>query len=285
MGIDKPNQTDPSAIAESFEVQNALGDTIAERVADAISAQNPQKHESETVQTSGGGSGSDVAPSADSSSSVTDTNPNAEVLKLAEASTGRKFASADEFQKYLTNLNSLVGDQSVAKAREAAKAYDALVTKLAEQSGKSVEETKKFWADELIQATFPKQEPKRDAKSATQDSTVDAFRSELDQVKHELQQQQLLSKYPFAAEVKEEIAILARQKGITEMEAFENSPFKSLLEARQKEEAGKSPVVTSSNRIGFDQKNIAEKAAKVVSRGTEEDKMDLVKQFGKSVGL
>lgn len=274
---DKPNQTNPADDQTPTEVTPTKEQVIAERVADAMSVKTAQ-----TPAPDNGGSGSDVTGHKDSSSEQV-TDPKSEVLKLIEASTGRKFASADEASKYLVNLNSLVGDQAVAKAREEAKLFEGLLGKLSAQTGKPLEETRKLVADTLIEAvtTKPEAKPVVEPKSPE----VDKLRSDVEKLTGEMQASQLLGKYPFAAEVKDEIAILAKQKGISQIEAFEQSPFKALLEAKAKEESGKSPVVTPNNRIGVDQKRVTERAAKVLAGGGEDDKVELVKQFGKVVGL
>lgn len=54
-------------------------------------------------------------------------------LAVIEEATGRKFESTEEAKKYLTNLNSLVGDQTTSKQRKA-------LEKLASQAGLSTDE-------------------------------------------------------------------------------------------------------------------------------------------------
>lgn len=282
MGEDKLETTDPSADATNAAISS--GDdaerAIAERVAEAMRIKNPESDSAQTqTAPTDGGSKSNVSQEKVSTSVA---NPEEDALKLIEASTGRKFANADEARKYLSNLNSLVGDQAVAKAREAAKAYDTMLERFAGETGKSVEEVKKYFADELIKGPAAKPEPKVEAVN---DKKLDKVSSEVQQLREQLQAQELLSKYPTAKEVMEDIAILARQKGVSQLEAFEGSPFKTYIEAKSREESAKSPVVTSSSRIGVDPGKVKEKVAKVMTRGSEEDKVDLVKQFAERVGL
>src|SRR3990167_11352312 len=55
-----------------------------------------------------------------------DNNTNVVDLKKIEASAGRKFDSFEDVDKYIKNLNSLVGDQEVANARKAAEKLSLL---------------------------------------------------------------------------------------------------------------------------------------------------------------
>jgi len=277
----KPNQTDTPEV-EEVEEELSLDDLIKERVAEAIALQKPtepqEPPEEEPVKV---GSGSDVSTQKDSSST---TDPNKEVLSLVEGALGRKFDNIDDVKKTLANLKSLVGDQAIAKTREDAKLYDSFVTKWASSEGKTVEEAKKFWADTLTGKAPAKVEApvkKSDQpEPPVEDKRIDKNSAEVEELKSRLDRSDLLAKYPYAVEVQEEVAIVAKQKGISQLEAFEKSPLKSLAEAKAKEESKKSPVVTSSNRIGFDQKKVQDLGAKILKSGKEEDKIALVKALG-----
>ncbi|MEK7111855.1 MAG: hypothetical protein AAB875_00860, partial [Patescibacteria group bacterium] len=116
---DKPVQTDPSVPQTSPE------DTVRENVANVIkdqgSIENPIAAALKQTGTDQGGKKADV--SSDNSSSQTNANPDGALLKFMEDSTGRKFDNVGEAQKFVKNLNSFVGDQEIAKAREGAKLY------------------------------------------------------------------------------------------------------------------------------------------------------------------
>jgi hypothetical protein len=283
MGEDKPELTDPSAQAAESAINTGSADeaAIAERVAEAMRIKTDSTSAQETAVASktDGGSKSDVSQTKVSSPGA---NPEEDALKLIEASTGRKFADANEARKYLSNLNSLVGDQAVAKDREAAKLYSQVVERFAGESGKSVDEVKRFFAEELVKSAQQKPESKVDAKDSKEFQRVDG---EVEKLRDQLQRMELLSKYPAATKVQEDVAILARQKGISQLEAFEASPLKEYTETKAREESAKSPVVTSSNKVGPDPSKVKEKIANVVRRGSEEDMMALVKEFGDRVGL
>ena len=68
---------------------------------------------------------------------------------------------------------------------------------------------------------------------------------------------------------------VAAQKGINPIEAYENS-FKTLVEAKRAEESRKNPIVTPSNKIGFDQDKVQSLGAKVVKGDSIDDKEALV---------
>lgn len=277
----KPNQTDPSVetTGETAEQEVTLDDLIKERVAEAIAKQKPK--ESSVEETKQGGSGSDVATQKDSSSA---TDPNKEVLSLVEGVLGRKFDSVEDVKKTLSNLNSLVGDQSVAKARENAQLYEKFIEKWASTEGQTLDEAKKFWAESLtapapVKTEAPVKKPVQ-PELPVEDKRIDSTRAEVEELRSKFERSELLAKYPYAADVQEEIAIVAKQKGISQLEAFEKSPFRPLVEAKAKEESKKSPVVTSSNRIGFDQKKVQDLGAKILKGGNEDDKIALVTALG-----
>lgn len=276
MEENKPIQTDPSDAVESNDDNRTLDEIVAERVAEFVAKQQPQKTEPVSNETaSQGGSGSDVSPQKDSTSN---TDPNVEVLKFAKEVLNRDFTSVDDVKKTISNLNSLVGDQTIAKAREEAKLYSAFVEKFAAESNQSVEEAKKFLADTLLSGdTLKKSVAETNPKG--EDSKVAA---EIEVLRSKQERMELLAKYPEAAEVSNEIAIIAKQKGISQMEAYEASPLKQLVETKAKEESRKSPVVTSSNRVGMDSNKIKELGARALKTNSESDKIALVKALGLS---
>lgn len=276
MEDNKPNQADPSVQAAPADSKSEAA--IQERVASAVTSQKERDNIVQPVKEADkkpeGGKDSDVTSPKSSS---TDTDPNAEVLKFYEATFGRKFDSVEEAQKHGKNLNGLVGEQSLAKVRESAKLYESLVGKFADEKSITVDEAKKFWADTLT-AEAAKPVSQSQPKPAVEDKRVNDLDAQIQELKGENQKFSLLNKYPYAAEVQEEIAIVARQKGISQLQAFESSPFKALLEQKAKEESAKSPVVTPSNRTSFDSKKVQELGSRVMSHGRDEDKQAFVSE-------
>lgn len=249
--------------------------TIQERILETVNQHKasdaPVTTEAPVVPATGGSS--DVA-SQEAASTIEDATSSA--LKLIEASTGRKFATAEEAQKYLSNLNKLVGDQSVAKGREAAN----LIDKWAQQNGKTHEEARQYLADVLINSQV--NEPQKPVQSAvvkpTEDKTVSDRLAKLEDANQRLT---LEKKYPEAQEVIEEVALIAKAKGVPYVEAYEQSPFKTLLALKKEEEAKKSPIVTPSNRVNMDTKVVTELGKKILSgNSSEADRQALIEAMG-----
>lgn len=281
---DQPNQTDPSVVASITDnpIQDRIASVIAENKANEDSLISTVKAEAAV-----GGNGSEVSSPKDSP--VTD--PNAEVLSLVSGILGREFKSVEEVKSTLSNLNSLVGDQAVAKVRQDAKLYDTFVNKFAGEKGITVDEAKKFWAETLVQPSVvqpkPQSQPVAQTKTETKmdDSLIKELSADIEALKVQAQRSELLNKYPFAGEVADELAIIANRKGVTQLEAFEQSPLKPLLEQKVKDESAKSPVVTPSSRIGFDRNRVQELGSKVLQTNNESDKVALVNEFKEVLGL
>jgi hypothetical protein len=286
----KPNQTNPST-EETPEVQ-IMEPTelpaVAERIKEAVESQKPKESVvEESSAEAKGGTGSDVSESKDSS----DTNPNAEVLKLLGDITGRNYGDIEEAKKHVTNLESLVGDKAFAEARKAKTTLDGLVSTIAAEEKVTKEEayagleslltgTQKTEPDQVqpeAPASTPVPEPSfaKEASDAREQQKYDAVTSELSQLKESQQKFELLTKYPESQGVQEEIIAVAKQKGIHPIEAYEGS-FKALVEAKRAEESRNNPVVTPSNKIGFDQKKVQSLGAKVIKGDSIDDKEALV---------
>lgn len=88
---------------------------------------------------SGGQKDADVSTTSSSGSSSSDASKQDE-LAILERATGRKFSDVTQAEQFLRNLNNLVGDNAVAKARQKAEFADALVTQYAAEKGMSYED-------------------------------------------------------------------------------------------------------------------------------------------------
>lgn len=287
---DKPVQTDPSVPQTSPE--ETVRETVANVVKEQKAIENPIAQALSQSGTEQGGNQTDVPSAQDSSKATTD--PNEAVLRLIEGSTGRKFDKIEDAQKFIKNLNSFVGDQEIAKARESAKLYDALVSKFAEEKGQPVDDVKRFFADFLSESQQKNQtQQPKPQQSQTQSTTatsqvpqeLEEIRNTVSELQDKTQRAELKAKYPLAAEVENDVMVIAKAKGIHPIEVFENSPLKALLEAKAEAESGKSPVVAPSNRSNFDAKKVQDAAQRVVTRGKESDKLDLIHEFKDALGL
>lgn len=252
-------------IASTREQQNA-GNDLGSLVPDP----------SAVVEPSGGTK--DV--STQESSSNDNVNADSVALKLIETSTGRKFDKLEDAQKFLINLNSLVGDQSLAKSREAEKVLTNLSTKFGKAD---VKELETYLVDLVLNK--PQEKPvepvaKPEPAKAVEDNVLV---SRLEQLEHVNQISALEKKYPNASEVADEVALIAKAKGVSYIEAFESSPLKNLVEFKAKEESAKNPIVTPSNRTNTDYKKvqILSQKAKSGQALTEAESLELTKEvFG-----
>ena len=291
MEENKPNQTNPEA-EETEEVQimePSEQSAMAERLKEAVESQLPQEESVEESSTEAeGGTGADVSKSKDSS----DTNPDAEVLKLLSDITGRNYGDIEEAKKHVTNLESLVGDKAFAEARKAKGTLDGLVETIAAEEKVTKEEAyagleslltgeQKPEPQDQVQQEAPGKTPvpepsfAKEAADATRTKELEAVTSELSQLRESQEKFELLTKHPESQDVEEEVMAVAKQKGIHPIEAYEDS-FKTLVEAKRSEESRKNPVVTPSNKIGFDEKKVQGLGARVVKEDRLDDKEALV---------
>jgi len=88
-----------------------------------------------------GDAGSPRTPEPPKPSADADVQAGTQAQSLAAIKelTGRDFASLEEAKKHYQGLNSLVGDNAVAEARERAKKLDGLARKIAQENSWSVE--------------------------------------------------------------------------------------------------------------------------------------------------
>lgn len=262
----QPTPSDPEAIRQRIveEVQHQKTGDVMKNIMEGTPDAQPVAP----------GGTPDVAPQT----SASDNNADAGLvaLQLIETSTGRKFENVEEAQKFLQNLNSLVGDQSVAKAREAQKALDSLTQKF----GKTPAEIEVALTNFVIEATKSKAEPV--IKPNVENNPAPAIGKELDERLAELEDFRQLTalkdKYPAAVEVKDEIAAVAKARGISWVEAFESSPLKTLVELKAKEAEKNSPVVTPSTRTNVNYKRAQELGQRAFTgRATDDEKVELTK--------
>lgn len=266
----KPEVTaDPAASTPAISSEEALHQRIQE-VREQQTPITPEElvKKGEVAKSSGGQP--DVDGAQESSSNGDEANVAA--LKLIEASTGRKFNSTEEAQKFLTNLNSLVGDQSLAKGREAAKVLDTLSAKL----GKPASELTTYVDTLVAIAAKPEAKP-AEARSASDPRLLE----KVERLEDFEQRLQLERKYPQSVEVVDEVSLVAKAKGISYVEAFEQSRFKELLEIKAKEEQAKNPVVTPSNKTKINTQSVAELGQKLMTgKGREADAVKFIEELG-----
>ena len=111
-------------------------------------------------------------PAADQPSQAEAKSP--EVL-FAEEALGRSFDSKEEAQKALKNLNSMVGDQTLAKQRKT-------VEKIAQQSGLSTDELFEVLENQTISAPALEEQAQPIQVTQAPDATKRLTRLEVDEV-------------------------------------------------------------------------------------------------------
>lgn len=173
-----------------------------------------------------------------------------ELEKLSEA-LGRKFTDPEDAMKALKNLNSLVGDRTIADLRNKAKTHDtfeALVAGYAKEEGIKPEEARKYLAD-LAQGSAPQK-----------DERVDAIQKEMSDLKLQLQEKDFLVEHPEAKSVLKELKALAAQGGQSLSEAYESSSLKNIVSraaaSEEREKMGTS--LRPSTRSGVPNSKVRE---------------------------
>lgn len=174
------------------------------------------------------------------------------VLEFAHKATGRKFGSVDEAQKAISNLNSMVGDRTLAETRKKAERgerFDRVVEGYAKAHGLSFEAAQTE-LDSLAEA-------KQEARAAqTDDSDV---KKELGTVKERLDVADLLTSHPEAKHVLDDLKSLAKAKGVSIQEAYEASTVlqtaaKSMAQSSDKDNGG-STTMSPSRKLQSTQTN------------------------------
>jgi len=279
MSTDKPDVvSDPAAPENSIDEQlhQRFAEEIEQQksggVVNVVDGQPVINVQTEVTQLSGGSA--DVTTQETSPSNE---DANAVALKLIEVSTGRKFDKLEDAHKFLTNLNSLVGDQNIARARESEK----VLTNLSKKFGKDdIKELESYLMGIIVEQVQPKEvKPKEEPVSMKPEAGDSEVAKRLERLEHENQLLALEKKYPKAAEVAEEVALIAKFKGISYVEAFEKSPLKNLIDLKEKEEVTKNPIVTPSNKINIDTKKVEELGKRVMSgKSSSEERTKLVSE-------
>lgn len=275
----------PGVIADS---ENDSAESSVEETAGRMAEAREELEDSSNLTPKSSTEGkTDVSTQEDTSNSG---ESNAAVLKKIEAFSGRKFDSIDDFEKHYKNLSSRNGDQTVDKLRTDAEKLAILEkqlgqTKLAElMLGTQVNQSA---PEKETIVEQPKTQPVTETKSQpTSPVPHSEIAKRLEVLEHESQMQTLEKKYPNATNVATEISLIAKSKGISYVEAFENSPLKELVELKTKEESKRSPVVTPSNRTTVDHKRLEDLGTKVLTgRASEKDQINFAKEFFKTRGV
>lgn len=159
------------------------------------------------------------APVADPQPTVAEAKP-AEVL-FAEEALGREFSSREEAQKALKNLNSMVGDQTLARQRK-------IVERVAQQSGLSTDELAEVLEQQTPTETVTEPVQTIQPTSASSESKR-LTRLEVDEV---------VKNDPDAASIRDSIFAKSLATGLSAQEIWEKE-YKPLVEVGRKSGAKK----------------------------------------------
>lgn len=195
----------------------------------------------------------------DADKSVGSTDP----LKVINETTGRDFKSLDEYKEHYDNLNSLVGDQSVAQAREASERWSKMleeVKPLAEAEGVSPESYLEYSLKQAKEnvpelATLPPEPTGDKTLRELEAEKIEKERwskveAELEELKAEKYKNNFLKENPEAEKYYDDFVSWAKGKGVEpDKNAYTSSPFKELVDA-DRQEAGTSTIETNSRLTG-----------------------------------
>lgn len=190
-------------------------------------------------QGSGGVADAMNKATSDSGAGSADASTQAD-LSFFERATGRKFNSVDEAEKYLKNLNSMVGDGRIAEQRKKAEFADAILVQYANERGLSVEQAQA----ELSNLVTPSRKTQPvSVPEPVRDPRIDAMEEEL-----------FLSKTPEATQHIEKIRRYAKASSLPLKDAFQElygdvlaqKTKEANSEAKRKEKLSASITTSSS---------------------------------------
>lgn len=208
--------TSTEAVSEAEAISQRLAEGREKQKSSGIMESLAPNAEDTTDNTGGA---EDV--NSQKSSSDTTVNVDSAALSLVETSTGRKFANLEDAKKFLSNLNSLVGDQSLKEGRDAAKVLQNLKSKFGKTDNQELEQ---YLVDILANPNQTKavaEESKSDevkTQSKVAPKMDDETQRRLDSIEHAIQLSTLEKKYPEASEVADEVALIAKGRAYRDWE-------------------------------------------------------------------
>jgi hypothetical protein len=197
------------------------------------------------------------------------------VLKILAEQSGREFKSIDEFKTHYSNLNKMVGDQSIAEQRKLADTYKRIANKiqpLAEKEGYDVETVLDYLVTDSVNKVKGEVSPDLNTyvtekvesqKTAEYESKLTTLETKATraEIKSEIGEQAL--KYL------DDFTIWAKGKGLElDSNNFKKSPFMALVEADSKG----SSILEPNSRPSQGQSSELNKAfAKAQASGNNDD--------------
>lgn len=170
-----------------------------------------------------GGADAMVETTSSSGTPASDANTQ-DALMFLERTTGRKFNSVEEGEKFVRNLNSLVGDNAVASARQKAELADAVIQQYAHENGLTPQDAE----IQLKSLVVPSKTRRTVSPSADTPSASDE--------RHEaLEREVFLMKTPEATPYIEKVSRYAKAQNIGLKEAY-TELYGDVLAAKVKDE-------------------------------------------------
>lgn len=205
--------------------------------------------EKQTSQTDG--SVSDISTEAGQGDAGTVSSSDA-VLKVLSELSGREFKNTDEFKTHYTNLNSMVGEQSIAEQRKLADTYKRIADKVkpfAEKEGYDVETVLDYLVTDATKKAQGETSPDLNsyATEKVENQKISEYETKLSQLEAKAIKAEIKSELGDSAlKFLDDFTYWAKSKGV-EMtpENFKKSPFMALVEADSKS----SSVLQTNNKV------------------------------------
>lgn len=197
------------------------------------------------------------------------------VLKVLSERSGREFKSIDEFANHYSNLNKMVGDQSVAEQRKLADTYKRIANKikpLAEKEGYDVETVLDYLVTDSVNKIKGETSPDLNtyATEKVENQKTAELESKISQLENKATRAEIKSEIGESAlKYLEDFTVWAKGKGLElNTESFKKSPFMALVEADSKG----SSILEPSLRPSQSQSSELNKAfAKAQASGNNDD--------------
>lgn len=221
-----------------------------------------------------------AATASDTSSTDGTSQVDPIVLETLQGITGRKYSSLDDAKKHLENLNRMVGDNSLAEAREKAQLLDNVLSGYAREQGISLKEAKEHIKN-LVTTPTPIQQSEVRATQETVPPEVHARLARLEQF-------EFLNENPEAKQYIDKVSEFAKATGKSLQDSFsflykdviKSSSENAQAEAIREEKRSASVTATSSGAAAPQLDSVKQLQSAYVKSGGKDDRflMDIIKE-------
>ena len=187
--------------------------------------------------------------------------------------TGREYSSRDEALKHLKELNSLVGDQEISKARKQADEFNEILDNYSKAEGISREEAKAELA-----------KPSEKTPEETEETELSRLRKQLNNETQARKQREFITDVPLAKDYIDTLQARANTKDESLTEAWENSGLADLVK-EPKAQPTQNPTLNATPRSSKGYSAKMNQLAKAVKENPSADnKTALVDEFVRQTG-